>query len=125
MEKVQTIPGEEDSAEERSIAKRVRTAAPGVICVINSIDIHMHDMTSLAPRGWLNDNIINAVIYMVTQISKKPSLYAFQTFFMTVLRSRSYDDVASWTKNVILFLSLFLVAKTSLIYIYIYIHIYI
>ncbi|KAK9369136.1 hypothetical protein V1509DRAFT_563510 [Lipomyces kononenkoae] len=74
------------------------------------IEITARDMRTLADRQWLNDNIIDFYLEMVTQRSrddsKLPKSFCFSTHFFTTLSSnRGYQGVARWGKRKQLMLS--------------------
>ena len=60
------------------------------IISINNINIENIDIGLLKPREWLNDNIINTVLYLITRNS--PSTFFFNTYFIQVYRNRGYTQ---------------------------------
>ncbi|KAK9375790.1 uncharacterized protein V1513DRAFT_441990 [Lipomyces chichibuensis] len=74
------------------------------------IDITVRDIRTLANRQWLNDNVIDFYLEMVTQRSrddpKLPKSFCFSTHFFTTLSgNRGYQGVARWGKRKQLMLS--------------------
>ena len=65
---------------------------------LGNIIITDHDLATLAPKQWLNDEIINAVY--ATFPRKRPHLFVFSSFFHTKLRKEGYDSIRRWTKKV-------------------------
>ncbi|KAK9325573.1 hypothetical protein V1517DRAFT_313704 [Lipomyces orientalis] len=74
------------------------------------IDITVRDIRTLGNRQWLNDNIIDFYLEMVTQRSREnpklPKSFCFSTHFFTTLSgNRGYQGVARWGKRKQLMLS--------------------
>ncbi|CAN6675037.1 hypothetical protein TRVA0_080S00320 [Trichomonascus vanleenenianus] len=62
------------------------------------ISVTFSDLSTLKPGQWLNDNIIDYYLAMVTERSQGKS-FAFSTHFYTTLQTRGYDAVAKWAKR--------------------------
>ena len=60
------------------------------LVTINNINIENIDMEHLKPQKWLNDNIINTVLNLITCDS--PPSFAFSTYFAEMLRHQGYSD---------------------------------
>ena len=58
---------------------------------INRILIQPADIQTLQPCTWLNDNIINSVLYLIT--SDSPPSFAFSTHFIESFRLQGYSNV--------------------------------
>ncbi|XP_060793429.1 sentrin-specific protease 1 [Neoarius graeffei] len=70
------------------------------------LSITRKDLQTLSHLNWLNDEVINFYMNMLVERSKSPylpSVYAFNTFFFTKLRSSGYSAVRRWTKKVDIF----------------------
>lgn len=68
------------------------------------IDISVYDLRTLRDRQWLNDNVIDFYLSMVSERSKNsrgslPACFAFSTHFFSTLQSRGYSSVARWAKR--------------------------
>lgn len=68
------------------------------------IEISVYDLRTLQDKQWLNDNIIDFYLSMVTDRSKTsngklPSCFAFSTHFFSTLQTRGYAGVARWAKR--------------------------
>lgn len=67
------------------------------------------DLITLAPRGWLNDEIINHSLNLVLKRSlssentKYPKIHVFNTFFYTFLKSGGHARVKKWTRKIDIF----------------------
>ncbi|KAG5439263.1 hypothetical protein PCANB_001562 [Pneumocystis canis] len=68
-----------------------------------NISITSHDIRTLRDKEWLNDEIINFYIALVSERAKAspkgPKVYAFNTFFYTTLEKKGYQGVRRWTKR--------------------------
>lgn len=63
------------------------------------IDITVRDLQSLKDREWLNDNVIDFYLSLVTQRSEGKD-FAFSTHFYTTLEGpRGYSGVERWAKK--------------------------
>lgn len=62
-----------------------------------SIDITVRDLFTLADGRWLNDNIIDFYLTLVSQ--KSDNVYCWTTHFFTTLKSKGYAGVARWAKR--------------------------
>ncbi|XP_071454063.1 uncharacterized protein [Hetaerina americana] len=64
------------------------------------------DIQTLADSNWLNDEVINNYMDMLTQRGQSddyPSVYCFNTFFYPKLNSSGYSSIRRWTKKVDIF----------------------
>ncbi|KAG4306220.1 hypothetical protein PORY_000208 [Pneumocystis oryctolagi] len=68
-----------------------------------NISITSHDIRTLRDKEWLNDEIINFYIALISERAKAspegPKVYAFNTFFYTTLEKKGYRGVQRWTKR--------------------------
>lgn len=62
-----------------------------------SIDITVRDLLTLADGQWLNDNIIDFYLSLVTE--KLPHVYCWTTHFFSTLKLKGYQGVARWAKR--------------------------
>ena len=60
------------------------------LVTINNVNIENIDIKLLKPYEWLNDNIMNTVLYLIT--SDSPPSFAFSTYFAEMLRYQGYSD---------------------------------
>uniref|UniRef100_A0A0K8T5X9 Ubiquitin-like protease family profile domain-containing protein n=1 Tax=Lygus hesperus TaxID=30085 RepID=A0A0K8T5X9_LYGHE len=71
-----------------------------------NLEIRRADFLTLLNMNWLNDNIINFYMELISERSgsekKYPPVYAFSTFFTLALQN-GYETVRRYTKNVDLF----------------------
>ncbi|XP_036447969.1 sentrin-specific protease 1 [Colossoma macropomum] len=70
------------------------------------LTITRKDLQTLSHLNWLNDEVINFYMNMLVERSKAPhlpSVYTFNTFFYSKLRSSGYLAVRRWTKKVDIF----------------------
>ena len=62
------------------------------------------DVLTLSGRNSLNDVVINAYLNLIMERSRGeeryPSVYAFNTFFFTILHKDGHTDVRNWTTKV-------------------------
>lgn len=68
------------------------------------IGISVYDLGTLRDGHWLNDNIIDFYLAMITDRSQRnpgkyPSSFAFSTHFFSTLQTRGYAGVARWAKR--------------------------
>lgn len=68
------------------------------------IGISVYDIGTLRDGQWLNDNVIDFYLSMITERSTKsngklPKSFAFSTHFFSTLSSRGYNGVARWAKR--------------------------
>lgn len=68
------------------------------------IEISVYDLRTLRDGQWLNDNVIDFYLSMVSERSKTsggtlPACFAFSTHFFSTLQSRGYSSVARWAKR--------------------------
>ncbi|EMR11295.1 hypothetical protein PNEG_00324 [Pneumocystis murina B123] len=68
-----------------------------------NISITLRDIRTLRDKEWLNDEIINFYIALISERAKAtpkgPKVYAFNTFFYTTLEKNGYQGVRRWTKR--------------------------
>lgn len=62
-----------------------------------SIDITTKDLQTLADRQWLNDNVIDFYLNLVTELTQL--VYCWTTHFFTTLKKNGYKGVARWAKR--------------------------
>ena len=65
---------------------------------LNGVNIEISDLETLKPCIWLNDNIINTVLYLIT--SDSPPSFAFPTYFIQAYQQQGYVGVRRWTKKI-------------------------
>lgn len=74
-----------------------------------SITIRRKDIQTLTGLNWLNDEVINFYMSLLTERSEQrsadglPKVYAFNTFFLSRLFSSGYAGVRRWTRRVDIF----------------------
>ncbi|XP_072034380.1 sentrin-specific protease 3-like [Amphiura filiformis] len=113
QKKLETI-YQQDLSERRSCIEYVyqklrrdgpkeKKGSPEVV-TIGKITLTADDLYTLADHQWLNDNIVNAYMYLITTSCKK-KVFAHSTFFYTKLSkpNKGYDSVRRWTDQVDLF----------------------
>ena len=61
-------------------ASRQRPDPSLVFCTIDNIPIRQQDLDTLKERQWLNDEVINAYIHLVTRASSEVKMHAFSTY---------------------------------------------
>ncbi|XP_016954570.3 uncharacterized protein LOC108027574 isoform X2 [Drosophila biarmipes] len=77
-----------------------------VLVVKFNMHIHRRDILSLKDTEWLNDEIINFYMCLLTDRSAKPELpnvYAMNTFFVPRLLQAGHAGVKRWTRKVDIF----------------------
>ncbi|XP_037724348.1 uncharacterized protein LOC119556330 isoform X2 [Drosophila subpulchrella] len=77
-----------------------------VLVVKFNMHIHRRDILSLKGTEWLNDEIINFYMCLLTDRSAKPELpnvYAMNTFFVPRLLQAGHAGVKRWTRKVDIF----------------------
>lgn len=62
-----------------------------------SIDITCKDLLTLSDRSWLNDNVIDFYLSLVTD--QNDLVYCWTTHFYTTLKKNGYKGVARWAKR--------------------------
>lgn len=62
-----------------------------------SIDITVRDLNTLSDGRWLNDNVIDFYLSMVSE--RFPCVYCWTTHFFTTLKSKGYQGVARWSRR--------------------------
>nr|XP_032296271.1 uncharacterized protein LOC6631915 [Drosophila virilis] len=73
-----------------------------------SLSITRNDIRTLAGSSWLNDEVINFYMNLLTDRSQRkegklPSVYAMNTFFVPRLLQGGYSNVKRWTRKVDIF----------------------
>lgn len=74
----------------------------GIIIELDGVQILRKDIQTLLNDNWLNDEIINAYMYLIVRRSKQ-KVYSFNTFFYPKLRDSGYSSVKRWTRKVDIF----------------------
>ncbi|ODV79917.1 cysteine proteinase, partial [Suhomyces tanzawaensis NRRL Y-17324] len=64
---------------------------------IFQIDVFVDDLKTLRDGKWLNDNIIDLYLNLITDST--PKTYAWTTHFFTTLQDKGYQGVARWAKR--------------------------
>lgn len=62
-----------------------------------SIDISSRDLLTLSDGLWLNDNVIDFYLSLVSESSDQ--VYCWTTHFFSTLKSKGYQGVARWAKR--------------------------
>lgn len=84
---------------------------------IDGVQLLRKDIKTLTGLNWLNDEIINAYMYLLVvrgQESNHKKVYAFNTFFYPKLRETGYNSVRRWTRKVDIFSYDFLLVPVHL-----------
>ncbi|TDG38280.1 hypothetical protein AWZ03_015298, partial [Drosophila navojoa] len=73
-----------------------------------SLSITRNDIRTLSGSSWLNDEVINFYMNLLTDRSQRsegklPSVYAMNTFFIPRLLQGGYGNVKRWTRKVDIF----------------------
>eukprot|EP01080_Neovahlkampfia_damariscottae_P002294 gene2294-2467_t len=75
-----------------------------------NVDLTCDDVSCLKNGNWLNDEVINFIMNLIMERSKKskilPKVHCFNTFFYAKLTQRGeykYDNVKRWTRKIDLF----------------------
>ncbi|KAH8342662.1 hypothetical protein KR067_010095, partial [Drosophila pandora] len=73
-----------------------------------NMNIHRSDIRTLLGGKWLNDEVINFYMNMITDRSERragqlPSVYAMNTFFVPRLLQNGHAGVKRWTRKIDLF----------------------
>ncbi|XP_017872529.1 PREDICTED: uncharacterized protein LOC108620149 [Drosophila arizonae] len=73
-----------------------------------SLSITRNDIRTLSGSSWLNDEVINFYMNLLTDRSQRnegklPSVYAMNTFFVPRLLQGGYGNVKRWTRKVDIF----------------------
>lgn len=69
----------------------------GQVASAYSIDLTVRDLSTLADGQWLNDNVIDFYLNMVTDQNKL--VYCWTTHFFSTLKQKGYQGVARWAKR--------------------------
>ncbi|XP_033097411.1 sentrin-specific protease 1-like [Anneissia japonica] len=80
-----------------------RNRAPKVEAVVGCYKLTEEDFATLQEGCWLNDNIINAYLYLLTVADPTGMVYAFSTFFYPTLLKKGYNSIKKWTRKENLF----------------------
>ena len=62
-----------------------------------SIDITVRDIKTLSEACWLNDNVIDFYLNLVT--SRSSNIFCWTTHFFSALKDKGYEGVARWAKR--------------------------
>ncbi|KAF8002815.1 hypothetical protein HF325_002060 [Metschnikowia pulcherrima] len=62
-----------------------------------SIDITVRDIKTLSEACWLNDNVIDFYLNLVTSCSS--NIFCWTTHFFSALKDKGYEGVARWAKR--------------------------
>ncbi|XP_030379709.1 uncharacterized protein LOC115627955 [Scaptodrosophila lebanonensis] len=86
----------------------VHGPGPQVLVSKFSLNITRNDIHTLVGNRWLNDEVINFYMNMLTDRSERksgklPSVYAMNTFFVARLLQSGHSAVKRWTRKVDLF----------------------
>ena len=65
---------------------------------INGVNIENRDIELLKPCEWLNDNLINTVLYLIT--CDTPTSFFLNTHFIKRYQHQGYGNVRRWTKRI-------------------------
>lgn len=79
-----------------------------VVARVGNVELRLAELRCLAPRQWLNDEVINATAELLRQrLARYPEhclrAHFFNTFFYALLDRGGYPRVRSWTRTVDLF----------------------
>lgn len=87
------------TAEQLAKIKKVWSSSNLSIVVSSAflIDITCRDLQTLCDGLWLNDNVIDFYLSLIT--NDKPSVFCWTTHFFTTLQSKGYTGVARWAKR--------------------------
>ena len=103
---ISTIPDIAAAARPERTLEQKMTA---IIRTLNGIPIRLRDLQTVSPKQWLNDEIMNAYLFLITQAPQKrkrhKTIHTFPIAFFQYLRM-SYTDVRKWTKSVTVLLHL-------------------
>ncbi|KAJ2662107.1 SUMO1 sentrin specific peptidase 1 [Coemansia sp. RSA 1200] len=87
-----------------------QATSPGFSAELNSVPVSAHDIATLGDGEWLNDEVINFYMQLITSRSSSatsgsgvPRCHAFNTFFFSTLQQGGYARVRRWTRRVALF----------------------
>ncbi|TPX41070.1 hypothetical protein SeMB42_g05747 [Synchytrium endobioticum] len=92
--------------EQDSVVRNLLGPGPNrEIQVKFSIDLKTHDVLTLRPTEWLNDEVINFYGSMIMHRSKScngkyPRVHFFNSFFYEFLETDGYNKVKGWSKKV-------------------------
>lgn len=93
-----------DDAKGLVLQKLVELGDNQVVISKFDIDFCRHDLNTLRSSNWLNDEVINFYLQMLSDRSRKqsrlPSLHVFSSFFYPKLKDRGYDSVRSSTRKI-------------------------
>ncbi|KAJ3135410.1 SUMO1 sentrin specific peptidase 1 [Physocladia obscura] len=102
-----SLSGEAEEVVNKALNPRQNPSIP-VVSGFN-VDLMPHDLKTLSPATWLNDEIINFYGQLLMERSNRnptglyPKIHFFNTFFYTTLRDHGYDRVKRWSKKFDLF----------------------
>lgn len=78
----------------------LKTPDSNIIQSSNGIDFCTKDLYSLVSPNWLNDEVINFYLHLITERSLhkyETRVYVFSTFFYAKIKSKGYDSVRKTT----------------------------
>ncbi|CAJ0857230.1 1209_t:CDS:2, partial [Entrophospora sp. SA101] len=88
------------------LLKSSRTPQGGIIDKFN-LTVTYHDIHTLKPGTWINDQVINfygkLIVERSTNNDDLPSVFVYSTQFMTKYLNSGYQGVSKWTKKVDIF----------------------
>ncbi|KFP99279.1 Sentrin-specific protease 2, partial [Leptosomus discolor] len=94
-------------AMEREVAAAFGPGEPDeILSSAFKLNITREDICTLRHLRWLNDEVINFYLMLLSERSKKtgyPAIHVFSTFFYTKLVSGGYQIVRRWTRSIDLF----------------------
>lgn len=88
--------------------RRVTQVQPSneLLIELDGVQILRKDIQTLLGLNWLNDEIINAYMYLLVCRGKQNNnkkVHAFNTFFYPKLRDSGYSSIKRWTRKVDIF----------------------
>ncbi|KAI8578229.1 hypothetical protein K450DRAFT_247854 [Umbelopsis ramanniana AG] len=94
--------------EQQVMVKRALSGAGFDTLSIKTAMVQFRDICKLRPDTWLNDEIINFYMELISDRSQKnqskyPAIHCFNTFFCTTLLESGYAKLKRWTKRVDIF----------------------
>ncbi|XP_026469543.1 sentrin-specific protease 1-like [Ctenocephalides felis] len=103
---VETVLPEFTPEEDAKINKAMRSPSQEQIIQKFGYNITGACLYSLSGLNWLNDNVINFYMKLLTQRGAEPGnlkVHAMDSFFLVNLRTRGYSSVRRWTRKVDIF----------------------
>ncbi|KAK7790602.1 hypothetical protein R5R35_012561 [Gryllus longicercus] len=97
----------EITREMQVVVQMAFTSKPNEV-LVNAFNLTVHgkDIQTLKGNNWLNDQVINFYMSLITERGKLgsyPSVYCFNTFFFVKLKSSGHASLKRWTRTVDLF----------------------